>query len=457
MFSFISPILITGDLYSTSDVIWEKSNSSSKNNPLGPAEKELKWVPNPCVTTERIVNSSTIQNCVPNVLKDSRIRNSLILNQFLILTIGGGGNLLTLLSVPYVYYKYQSSFPYLWNPVTLLMLHLSICDMCYVLIGVPTYVVVYIYGYFPGTEVMCWVLASLRHLVSWADILTQGVIAATRCIGMLKNRKMTDVIKRIGNKKRFYVATAACLSTWVLSFFIASPIVFEQEDFGGFGYSEHFGMCNAISFMEVKKYRFIQTIDFEQVPAVFGRMSVNNRSLNISSTNNREEEDYEPNSQITHQFEKEKIKEKRWPSALLRTTGFLVPFIIINICYISLHFIVKLYVDNTIDLGEHQFDICQLDKTLVILCITYLVFAGSLVPIKWVSYFGLSDDTEAWITVLGFNWYIWAYAINVPVYIVTMKDFPKIYKLFLTDAKNAIVSCVNRTKGNIAGQKNLSF
>ena len=102
---------IGGDLYSASNAIWDTRNSSSKDNSGG---KVLKWISNPCVTSERLENSSTIQNCVPNALKDSRIRNTMILNQFLILTIGGGGNLLTLISVPYAYYKYQSSFPYLW-------------------------------------------------------------------------------------------------------------------------------------------------------------------------------------------------------------------------------------------------------------------------------------------------------------------------------------------------------
>ena len=122
----------------------------------------------------------------------------MIFNQFLVLTIGGGGNLLTLISVPYAYYKYRSSFPHLWNSVTLLMLHLSICDILYIIIGVPTYVVVYIYGYFPYNEWMCWGLAAVRNLFAYADFLTQGLIAVTRCFGMLKNRMKIAMLNRKG-------------------------------------------------------------------------------------------------------------------------------------------------------------------------------------------------------------------------------------------------------------------
>ena len=101
-----------------------------------------------------------------------------------------------------------------------------------------------------------------------------------------------------------------------------------------------------------------------------------------------------------------------------------------------------LSIPTTTDLGPHQFDICQLNKTLLILSITYLVFAATLVPIRWLPFFGLSENTEILIYDVALNWHIWAYAVNVLVYIATMQDFPKIYKLFLTDAKDTIVSCV---------------
>ena len=111
-----------------------------------------------------------------------------------------------------------------------------------------------------------------------------------------------------------------------------------------------------------------------------------------------------------------RIKNGTGQSAVDSSTliGFFVPFIAINICYISLHFIVKQAVVNTAsDLGVHQFDPCQLDKTLLILSGSYLIFTGFLVPIEWAGSYGLSDDTLATLTVIGYNWYIWTYAVNV--------------------------------------------
>ena len=396
--------------------VYSKSNNtggsvSIKNNSEVLDTEFLIWVPNPCTTSERIDDSSTIQNCVPKVLQDYRIQITLTFNQVLILIIGGGGNLLTLVSVPYAYFKYRSMFPYLWNSVTLLMLHLSLCDFLYIVIGVPTYIVVYIYGYFPSTEWMCWLLSSLRHLVAYADFLTQGAIAATRCLGMLKNRKRRDINAMTWNEKSYYITTVTCISTWVLSFVLISPGVFELTingiDFGGFGYCEHYGMCNSITSEQVNKYGFKQIITSTEII---------------------------PN----------KEKGNFSPSGLIYTIAFFVPFITINICYIGLHFIVKKYVDNSIDLGEHQFDFCQLNKTLLILSIIYFVFVGSLIPVKWVTCFGVSKETEAILTLVGYNFYIWAYAVNVIIYIGTLRDFPKIYKLFSTDSKNAIFSSFKR-------------
>ena len=59
-----------------------------------------------------------------------------------IMVIGIMGNLFTLVTVPYASKKYKSKFPNILNLPTILLLHLSFCDLLYCSMGLPVFVMI---------------------------------------------------------------------------------------------------------------------------------------------------------------------------------------------------------------------------------------------------------------------------------------------------------------------------
>jgi hypothetical protein len=74
-------------------------------------------------------------NCVPDSINSSK--TIFIVNIVLVIIIGTIGNLLTLLAVPYARLYYSHRFPRLSSPLTVLLLHLALCDLLYCLLGLP--------------------------------------------------------------------------------------------------------------------------------------------------------------------------------------------------------------------------------------------------------------------------------------------------------------------------------
>ena len=80
---------------------------------------------------------------------------------------GGFGNLLSLIALPYVRYRYKQQFSLLSNNIMVLILHLSATDLLYISIGVPHktqvrqkhhYVVIYDSSkanFAPASELIC--------------------------------------------------------------------------------------------------------------------------------------------------------------------------------------------------------------------------------------------------------------------------------------------------------------
>ena len=64
-----------------------------------------------------------------------------IINICVIMFIGIVGNLFALISVKYVSVKYKSQFPDLLTLPTVLLLHLSFCDLLYCSLGLPPFVI----------------------------------------------------------------------------------------------------------------------------------------------------------------------------------------------------------------------------------------------------------------------------------------------------------------------------
>lgn len=109
----------------------------------------------------------------------------------LIFSQGGFGNLLTLLSIPYVRVKYGTEFSLLQLNSVVLILHLSFTDLLYCLLGFPHFIQVWMVSrlqllriiclqiYFtrigPISEDLCFALGMLRKLgefsFSWLSIV----------------------------------------------------------------------------------------------------------------------------------------------------------------------------------------------------------------------------------------------------------------------------------------------
>merc|ERR1719450_283947 len=100
-----------------------------------------------------------------------------LLNQLLIFIIGGLGNILTLVAIPYVKHKYGSEFSLLQLSSVVLMLHLSVSDLLYAVLGLPNFIRVYLLRDGVIEEGSCYYPSLLRHLVAYVDFNTIGMIA----------------------------------------------------------------------------------------------------------------------------------------------------------------------------------------------------------------------------------------------------------------------------------------
>ena len=101
----------------------------------------------------------------------------MISNQIIIALLTILGNLLTLCALPYVKWKYGSQFTILkFNSVTLL-LHLSLCDLLYGLIGFPHLIHAYIYKSNIYSNEFCYLLGMSRNLIAYTDFNTIAVIS----------------------------------------------------------------------------------------------------------------------------------------------------------------------------------------------------------------------------------------------------------------------------------------
>ena len=92
------------------------------------------------------------------------------------------GNSLTLVALPTVRFYYKQEFSLLQRPVFLLLLHLSLLDLLYGLVGFPHFIHgLYLEGDNPfnydGGFTLCWWLAFFRNWFSQMDFANMGAIA----------------------------------------------------------------------------------------------------------------------------------------------------------------------------------------------------------------------------------------------------------------------------------------
>ena len=109
-----------------------------------------------------------------------------VTNILLIMIIGVFGNLLTLITVPYAACRHKDKFPSIWSPTTVLLLHLSLCDLLYCLLGLPMFLIGTFNIRWLNSVLFCYIATVVRNMVAVADFFTVAAIALTRSIGILR-------------------------------------------------------------------------------------------------------------------------------------------------------------------------------------------------------------------------------------------------------------------------------
>ena len=92
----------------------------------------------------------------------------------LIMSLGICINFLTLVALPYVRWKYDSEFSILRSPPLVLVLHLSLCNLLYCIIGFSHFYQNIAFGYFPLQRSFCFWVALIRNLMAQMSFATQG-------------------------------------------------------------------------------------------------------------------------------------------------------------------------------------------------------------------------------------------------------------------------------------------
>ena len=168
-------------------------------------------------------NSSSSSSCMPH----SWSQDSLVFvaNICLIVVVGGLGNLLTLVAVPWAARNHPDRFPHLYSLPTLLLLHLSLCDLLYLLLGLPMAITSSVLS----SNVFCDVATVVRNVVAVADFYTMAAIALTRSIGILQSLGFREIVC-----KRKLSTLWTLVVIWVLSFLNNSFFIWSTLNMFGY-------------------------------------------------------------------------------------------------------------------------------------------------------------------------------------------------------------------------------
>lgn len=197
----------------------------------------LSWAN--CTSTGYIANW-TEQNCQPESVKRSK---DLMLTSLGIVGIAGFSlNVLVLSTFLYLYFcknrirrKFNREFSLTSNPLIVLFSHLCFCDLLYACVGVPSYVMVYAYGYFPLSHDFCRTIVFFRDSIAYADFTTLAVTAA--CIAW--NYWFTS--RKIEKKRTMF---GLIFLIWVECIILTSFPYFGW--YGQFGFDPIHGKCHLV-------------------------------------------------------------------------------------------------------------------------------------------------------------------------------------------------------------------
>lgn len=99
--------------------------------------------------------------------------------------VGFTGNLLTLLAIPYAQRKGTLDFTR-YDSTTLFILNLAFSDLLYCTFNLPMYSMQFFMGWWPLGHTACVVSAAIRYVNAFADWLSLGFIALSRCVSLIK-------------------------------------------------------------------------------------------------------------------------------------------------------------------------------------------------------------------------------------------------------------------------------
>ena len=91
-------------------------------------------------------NSGNKDHCLADSIKEHR--TAFLANIIIIMVVGCIGNLLTLAALPYAWLYHRAKFPTLYTPIAVLIVHLSLCDLLYCILGLSLQVSILANGYF---------------------------------------------------------------------------------------------------------------------------------------------------------------------------------------------------------------------------------------------------------------------------------------------------------------------
>ena len=123
------------------------------------------FVPDPCFSYTNCTGSDYVSNWTEFCCQPQAVKNTRIWMLFVIGVVGMVGtvcNIITISTFTYLYCfanrikrQFNQEFTMTSDPVFFLILHLSLCDLLYCVIGLPSYWSVYFYGYYRYSEMMC--------------------------------------------------------------------------------------------------------------------------------------------------------------------------------------------------------------------------------------------------------------------------------------------------------------
>ena len=210
-------------------------------------------------------------------------------------------------------------------------------------------------------------------MFAYSGFLTMAAIATSRSLGCLLHRNNMEAAARIIFHPT--ISILACGLIWLLAFAILSPITFSltigHYYFGTFGYDARHGKCEVIS------------------------------------------------CQPTEGF---------FPGGFIFSIVFFVPFLIILVSHVFISFTLELERRRKEEILKNQSQVPfgQIQLSLLVLSGAYVAFA---LPVLVVENFQL----EEWVFLFAYSWYWWMYASNFIIYITTLADFRKMYRLFFND------------------------